>query len=163
MDGIILNYDPKSATGIIKTEDGKLFPFKKANWQERRMPRPNDRVDFEAAAGAATYICYVQEKDDAVPAKTTAKAGVNIDIGLIAGGYAVVFFMAAIVDSLINLIGLDANDMIGLFVILDLVTVAAWIWGTNYKIMRGIATLCAVLVTALAVFILVRHGLQADA
>ena len=54
MDGIILNYDPKGATGIIKTEDGKMFPFKKADWQERRMPRPNDRVDFEAPAGSAT-------------------------------------------------------------------------------------------------------------
>ncbi len=40
MDGIILNYDPKSATGIIKTEDGKLFPFKKADWQERRSLGP---------------------------------------------------------------------------------------------------------------------------
>ena len=74
MDGIILNYDPKSATGIIKTADGKLLPFKKADWQERRMPRPDDRVDFEAAEGAATYICYVQEKDDAALAKTSAKA-----------------------------------------------------------------------------------------
>jgi hypothetical protein len=163
MDGIILNYDPKSATGIIKTEDGKMFPFKKADWQERRMPRPNDRVDFEAPAGAATCICYVQEKDDAVQDKATAKAGVNIDFGLVAGGFAIAFFMAAIVDSLLNLIGLDANDMVGLFVILDLLTVAAWIWGTNHRIMRIVATVCAVSVTALAVFILVRHGLQADA
>jgi hypothetical protein len=163
MDGIILNYDPKGATGIIKTEDGKMFPFKKADWQERRMPRPNDRVDFEAPAGSATYICYVQEKDDAAPAKTTAKTGLNIDLGLIAGGYAITFFMAAIVDSLLNLIGLDANDMVGLFIILDLLTVAAWIWGTKYRIMRIVATVCAVSVTALAVFILVRHGLQAHA
>ena len=163
MDGIILSYDPKSATGIIKTEDGKLFPFKKANWQERRMPRPNDRVDFEAAAGSATYICYVQEKDDAVPAKTTAKTPASIDLGLVAGGYSIVFFLAAIGDALTNIIGLDANDMVGLFVILDLITVAAWIWGTNYRVMRGIATLFAVSVTGLAVFILVRHSLQTGA
>lgn len=163
MDGIILNYDPKSATGIIRTEDGKMFPFKKADWQERRMPRPNDRVDFEAEAGAATYICYVQEKDDAAPAKPSVKAPANIDFGLVAGGYSIVFFMAAIFDVLTNLIGLDANDMVGLFVILDLITVAAWIWGTNHRVMRGIATLFAVSVTALAVIILVRHGLQADA
>lgn len=163
MDGIILNYDPKSATGIIKTKDGKLFPFKKADWQERRMPQPDDRVDFEAEAGAATYICYVQEKDGAVSAKTNAKAGVSIDIGLIAGSYAIAFFMTAIVDSLFNIIGLDANDMIGLFVVLDLLTVAAWIWGTNYRIMRIIATVCAVAVTTLAVLILVRHGLAGGA
>ena len=163
MDGIILNYDPKSATGIIKTEDGKLFPFKKADWQERRMPRPDDRVDFEAEGGGATYICYVREEGDVLPAKTTAKTGVNIDLGQIAGGFAIAFFMAAIVDSLFNIIGLDANDMIGLFVILDLLTAAAWIWGTNNKVMRGIATVCAVLVTALAVLILVRHGLAGDA
>ena len=58
--------------------------------------------------------------------------------------------MAAIVDSLFNVIGLDANDMIGMFIVLDLLTAAAWIWGTNYRIMRGIATVCAVAVTALA-------------
>ena len=98
-----------------------------------------------------------------LPAKTTAKTGVNIDLGQIAGGFAIAFFMAAIVDSLFNIIGLDANDMIGLFVILDLLTAAAWIWGTNNKVMRGIATVCAVLVTALAVLILVRHGLAGDA
>ena len=140
-----------------------MFPFKKADWQERRMPRPNDRVDFEAPAGSATYICYVQEKDDAVSAKTNAKAGVSIDIGLIAGSYAIAFFMTALVDSLFNIIGLDANDMIGLFVVLDLLTVAAWIWGTNYRIMRIIATVCAVAVTTLAVLILVRHGLAGGA
>ena len=159
MDGIILNYDPKSATGIIKTEDGKLFPFKKADWQERRMPRPNDRVDFEAAAGAATYICYVQEKDGAVQAKAAANTPATIDIGLVAGGYSIVFFLAAIFDALTNIIGLLPNDIIGLFVVLDLITVASWIWGSNYKVMRGIATLFAVAVTGMAVFILVRHGL----
>jgi hypothetical protein len=53
--------------------------------------------------------------------------------------------------------------MVGLFIILDLLTVAAWIWGTKYRIMRIVATVCAVSVTALAVFILVRHGLQAHA
>lgn len=163
MDGIILNYDPKRATGTIKTEDGKLFPFKKGDWQERRMPRPNDRVDFKAPAGAATYICYVQEKDDAVPAKTTAKAPAGIDLGLVAGGYSIVFFLAAIGDALTNIIGLNANDIIGLFVVLDLITAASWILGSNYRVMRGIATLFAVSVTGLAVLILARHSLHTGA
>ena len=162
MNGVILNYDPKSATGIIRTEDGKMLPFKKADWQERRLPRPDDLVDFEVEAGVATYICYRKEEDDAIPVKTAEKAVVKLDIGLMAGGYSIAFFLAAIIDVLTNIIGLDASDMVGLFVILDLLTAAAWVWGTNYRLMRGIATVCAVAVTGLAVFILLRHTLQAD-
>ena len=160
MDGVILNYDPKSAAGIIKTGDGKMLPFKKADWQERRIPRPDDKVEFELEDGAAKYIYYTKEEDDAVPVKIAPKAGINIDLGLIAGGYAVCFFALAILDVMLGVALIDENDIVGLFVILDLITVAAWIWGTNYKIMRGIATLCAVAVTLLAAFVLVRHTLQ---
>ena len=160
MDGIIVNYDPKSATGIIRA-GGKTYPFKRADWQERRAPRIDDRVEFEAQNDSATQVYHMAEKDrlPIAPEKLAA----SFDLGLIAGGYAIVFFMAAIFDSLINVIGLDANDMIGLFVILDLLTLAAWIRGTNYRIMRTVATVCAVAVTGLAVFILLRHMLHGEA
>ena len=35
MDGTIVNYDPKKATGIIRTKDGKEFLFRKADWREK--------------------------------------------------------------------------------------------------------------------------------
>ncbi len=160
MDGIILNYDPKSATGIIRA-GGKMYPFKRADWQERRAPRIGDKVEFEVENDSATQIYHTFEKDRVPTTPETIAA--SFDLGLISGGYAIIFFLAAIIDSLLNVMNLDANDMVGLFVILDILTLAAWIRGTNYRIMRGIATLFAVAVTALAVFILVRHMLQVEA
>jgi hypothetical protein len=160
MDGVIVKYDPKSATGIIRS-DGKMYQFKRAGWQERRAPRIDDKVEFEAENDSATQIYHMAEKDRLPTA--AEKIAASFDLGLIAGGYAIVFFLAAIVDSFINVIGLDANDMIGLFVILDLLTLAAWMRSTNYRIMRIVATVFAAAVTGLAVLILVRHTLQGGA
>ncbi len=159
MDGIIVSYDPKKATGIVRTEDSKEFPFRKADWHESRAPRRNDRVDFEAEGDKAKDVYFFQEEDKAaLPPKKAA--AVSFDIGLAAGGYAIVFFAAAIFDTIFHAIDLDANDIIGLLVVLDLFTVAAWIWGTQYKLMRGIATLCAALTTLMVVLLVARHMLQ---
>ncbi len=160
MDGIVVNYDPKSATGIVRTEDGKMFPFRKADWHESRAPRRDGRVDLEVEGDKATEDYYFQEQAKPAP-ETAAKGGGGLDIGLIAGGYAIVFFGAAIFDALFHAMELDANDLVALFVILDILTLAAWIWGTKYKLVRGFATLCAVSVTALALVIAARHMLQA--
>lgn len=154
MDGVILNYDPKSATGIIRA-GGKMYPFKRADWQERRAPQSGDKVEFEVADDSAVQVCH-QLEEDRLPT-ATEKIATSFDFGLIAGGYAIVFFFVSIVDSLMNVIRLDANDMVGLFVILDILTLAAWIRGTNFRIMRTVATVFAVAVTALAAFILLRH------
>lgn len=156
MNGIILNYDPKSATGIVRTEDGKMFPFHKSGWHESRAPQPGDKVDFEAEGEKAKDIYLFHEP---LPAKA-ASIGSGFDLGLVAGGYAIVFFAAAIFDALFHALDLDANDMIGLLVLLDLLTLAAWIWGTKNKLMRGIATACAVSTTALGALLLARHALQ---
>jgi hypothetical protein len=86
-----------------------------------------------------------------------SSAASSFDFGLIAGGYAVVFFSAAIFDGLFAILKLGPNDMVGLFVVLDILTAAAWIRGTNYKGMRGVATLFAVAVTGMAALILSRH------
>ncbi len=121
----------------------------------------------------AIYLVYSLKAKDEVPtaSKARTKTGAakpgakpvafnivsDFDIGLVAGGYAIVFFATAIFDALFAVIKLDGNDMIGLFVVLDVLTAAAWIWGTKYKLMRGIATLFAVSVTALALFLFSRH------
>lgn len=160
MDGIILNYDPKSATGVIKSEDGKIFQFRKAHWHESRAPRRDDRVDFEVKEEKVTEIYLFQEEYKPAP-KTAVKTGISVDIGLIAGGYAVVFFAVAIFDVFFFSVGLAPNDYIALSVILDILTIAAWIWSTNYKVMRRIATLFAGSLTALELAILARHMLRA--
>jgi hypothetical protein len=81
----------------------------------------------------------------------------TLDFGLIAGSYAVIFFAVAILDGLFAVLNLGPNDMVGLFVVLDLLTIAAWIRGTNYNIMRAIATFFAVAVTGMAALIISRH------
>jgi hypothetical protein len=84
----------------------------------------------------------------------------KFDLGMIAGGYTIVFFTVAIFDALYPLIKIDPNDMVGLIIVLDLLTAAAWIWGSENKMMRAIATLFAVCVTAMAALILIKlkHG-----
>jgi hypothetical protein len=159
MDGTIVKYDPKKATGIIRTKDGKEFLFRKADWRESRAPRRNDRVDFEAGGDKAKDVYFFQEEDKAAP-PPQKPAPVKFDIGLAAGGYAIVFFSAAIFDMIFHAIDLDANDIIGLLVVLDLFTIAAWIWGTQYKLMRGIATLFAALTTLMVALLVARHMLQ---
>jgi len=159
MDGIIASYDPKKATGIVRTKDGKEFPFRKADWRESRAPRRNDRVDFEADGDKAKDVYFFQEEvKAALPAQKPA--AIKFDIGLAAGGYAIVFFSAAIFDGLFHALDFDANDIIGLLVVLDLFTIASWIWGTQYKLMRGIATLCAALTTLMVALLVARHMLQ---
>jgi hypothetical protein len=159
MDGIILNYDPISATGTIQS-GGKMYPFKRADWQERRAPRINNKVEFEVEGDSAVQILHMLEEDRLPTA--AEKFVARFDFGLIAGGYAVIFFLVYTIDSFVNIINIDANDAVILFVILDILTVAAWIRGTNYKIMRGVATVFAVALTSFAAFILLWHILQGE-
>ncbi len=163
MDGIIHSYNPKSATGVIRTKDGQKFSFRRADWHESRAPRRNDRVDFQAEGEMAADIYFFQNANKAAPqaARTSAlKSQAPLDFGLIAVGYGIVFFAAAISDVFFNIIRLDANDITGLFVILDILVIVAWISGTKFKLMRGVATLFAVAVTALALVILARHAIK---
>jgi hypothetical protein len=155
MDGIIVNYNLKKSTGIVRTGDGKEFPFRKADWHESRAPRRNDRVDFEVEGDKAKDVYLFQE---ALPPKKPA--GIKFDVGLAAGGYGIFFFAAAILDALFDIIGLKPDDIIGLIVVLDLFTIAAWIWGTQYRLMRGIATLFAALTTLMVALLVARHMLQ---
>jgi len=163
MDGIIHSYNPKSATGIIRTKDGQKFPFRRADWHESRAPRRNDRVDFQAEGEKATDVCFFQKENKAAPqaARTSAlKSVAPLDFGLVAGGYALVFLSAAIFDVFFNMIKLDANDIAGLFVILDILVIIAWISGSKFKVTRGVATFWAVAVTVLALVLLARHAIK---
>src|SRR5208282_3690157 len=115
MDGIIVNYDPKSATGTIRTKDGQKFSFRKADWYENRSPRRNYHVDFQAEGETATGVCFFQKEKMAGAKAAPVAASMRmapLDFGLIAGGYAIVFFLAAIFDAFFNVIGLDPNDII---------------------------------------------------
>jgi hypothetical protein len=47
--------------------------------------------------------------------------------------------------------------MVGLIVVLDILTVIAWIRGTKFKVTRGIATLFAVAASGLVLLILRKH------
>ncbi len=163
MDGIIVNYDPKSATGTIRIKEGQKFSFRKADWHESRSPRRNYRVDFQAEGGKATDIYFYQNEKvpDAKAAQMAAlKPPAPLDFGLIAGGYAIVFATAAIADVFFNVIRLDGNDIIALFVILDILVVIAWISGSKYKLILGFATLFAVAVTGLSLYVLARHAIK---
>jgi hypothetical protein len=71
-------------------------------------------------------------KRAAIPAgKSAPLKPSGFDLGMIAGGYAVVFFTVAIFDALFAFIKIAPNDMVGLIIVLDLLTIAAWIWGSN--------------------------------
>ncbi len=163
MDGIIHSYDPKSATGTIRTKDGQKFSFRKADWYESRSPRRNYRVDFQPDGEKATDV-YLFQKENIAADKAAQTAAlrrvVPLDFGLIAGGYAIVFITAAIFDAFFDVIGLGPNDIIALFVILDILVVIAWISGSKFRLMRGLATLFAVAVTALSLVLLARHAIN---
>ncbi len=163
MDGIIVNYNPKSATGTIRTKAGQTFSFRKADWHESRSPRRDYRVDFQAEGEKATDIYFFKKENTAgaKAAQTTAlRRSTPLDFGLIAGCYAIAFFAAAILDVFFNVIRLEPNDIIALFVILDILVVIAWVSGSKFKLMRGLATLFAVAVTALFLFLLARHAIH---
>jgi hypothetical protein len=163
MDGIIVSYDPKSATGTIRTKDGQKLSFRKADWHESRSPRRNYRVNFRAEGENATDIHFFQ-KENIAAAKVDQMAALNrivpLDFGLIAGGYAIVFVAATVFDTFFDAIGLDADDIIALFVIFDFLVVLAWISGSKFKLMRGLSTLFAVAVTALSLILLARQAIN---
>ncbi|MGC2600735.1 MAG: hypothetical protein WA384_05210 [Rhodomicrobium sp.] len=163
MDGIIVNYNPKSATGTIRAKDGQKFSFRKADWRESRSPRRNYRVEFQADGEEATGISFFQKENTAgaKAAQTTASWRPEpFDLGLIAGLYAIGFFSAAILDVFFNVIRLERNDIIALFVILDILVAVAWISGSKFKLMRGVATFCAVAITGLFLVLLTRHAIN---
>ena len=159
MDGIIVNYDPKSATGIVRTEDGKMFPFRKADWRESRAPRRNDRVDFEAEGDKAKDVYFFQEE---AKRRHRPKSPRQLSSILASRPAAMPSSFSRRRFSMGSSMRLDfdANDIIGLIVVLDLFTIAAWIWGTQYKLMRGIATLFAALTTLMVALLVARHMLQ---
>lgn len=162
MNGIILSYSPKTATGIIRANDGEKFSFRRADWREGRSPRRNDRVDFSPDGENATDIYFFQKekKTAPLPSKTVLESGAVLDFGLIAAGYGIIFFGAAVLDVFFNIIRLDGNDIIGLFIILDILVAVAWISGTKFKPARTLATVFAGLTTALAIIILGSHALH---
>jgi hypothetical protein len=155
MNGVIVNYDQRSGTGIIQTADGKMFPFGKADWRPSLLPRRNDKVEFAEKNGKAAEVNFPLGQEPA--GANLRRAAASFDAGLIAGAYAIMFFAAAIANAFFNLIEIDANDIVGLTVILVLLTLASWIWGSGYKIMRLIASIFAGSVTVLAAIILIRH------
>ncbi len=168
MDGIILNYDRKSATGVVKALDGRLFAFKAGEWRGRLLPRRNDRAEFEAEGGEARNIHFPQGWEPAVAA--LRKAADSFDMGYIAGVYAIVFFLAVILigilDVSLSMVGIDEGDiqiLFAAFVILDILTVAAWMWGSNYKKMRAFASIVAGGGTVVLAAVLVKYALQGGA
>ncbi len=134
-----------------------------SRWYESRSPRRNYRVEFQAEGEKATDISFFQKENtaDAKAAQTTSLGRpAPLDLGLIAGAYAIAFFAAAIFDVFFNVIRLERNDIIALFIILDILVVIAWISGSKYKLMRGLATLFAVAVTTLSLVLLARHAIN---
>lgn len=165
MDGIVLNYDPKSGTGIVRTQDGKMFPFEKADWRGSLALRRNDRVEFDAEGAIARNIRFPQGQEPAGAA--LRKVAAYLDYGFAAGAFTIVFLLIAVPVAILNVglsvVEIDESELVLSFisfVILDLLTAAAWIWGTSYKKMRTTATVFAVAATGLAVFILVKHALE---
>ena len=146
---------------MIRTKDGRQFSFRKADWFESRAPRRNDRVDFQAEGDKAAGVYFFQESDrSARPSKPASAPNSALDLGLIAAGYAIVLFASAIFDAFFNVIGLDPGDIIALFVILDILVAAAWMFGSNFRLMRWIATIFATAVTALALVFLAKHAIN---
>jgi hypothetical protein len=114
---------------------------------------------------AVYFVNSIRAKKEVAPSfkgatrnkQDTVRAPSGTDFGMIAGSYAIFFFAAAIFEALFAFIKLGPNDMIGLIVVLDLLTVIAWVRRTDYKLMRGIATLFAVAATGLVLLILRKH------
>jgi len=164
MDGIILQYDRKSATGVVEARDGRLFAFSASGWRARVLPRRRDRVAFEAEDGEATDVHFPSGREPAGAA--IRKAADAFDMGYIAGVYAIVFFVAAMAMAVLNIVLTvmtpgeeEIQILFGAFVILAGLTAAAWMWGSRYRKLRGFASIVAGTgVVALAV-ILVKNVL----
>jgi hypothetical protein len=115
--------------------------------------------------GAVYFVKSAKEKSEISqgqkgapgPGQNAGRSPGDLDFGMIAGSYATVFFTVSIFEGLFAILKLTPNDFVGLIVILDILTVIAWIRQTNYKLMRGIATLAAVSVTALVLAMLRKH------
>jgi hypothetical protein len=164
MDGIVVNYDPKSQTGIVLS-DGEMYPFRKADWRASLAPRRKDRVEFAVEGRLAKHIRFPQGREPADAALRRIAAG--FDFGLMAGVYAVAFLVSAslvaILNVLLSMVEIDESEigiLIAASVILVLLTAAAWIWGTSYRGMRTVASGVAISATGVAVFILVKNALQ---
>jgi len=151
MNGVIKAYDPKTGSGVIRTAGGRKFSFARNDWHESKLPATGDRVDFLARGKNAAKVYLFPRKDIPAPAAQTS------DFGLIAGGFTVVFIFAIIVDVFFNILKLTPNDMAGLGVILCIFVIISWVRGTNYKLMRGMATAFVLLGTAMALPAIIKH------
>ncbi|MGO8954928.1 MAG: hypothetical protein ACLPWS_18570 [Rhodomicrobium sp.] len=150
MNGVIKAYDPKTGSGVIRMAGGLKFAFEKGDWHEIKLPAIGDRVDFQVNGKNATEVYLFPRKDRPAAARA-------LDFGLIAGGFAIVFMSAIIVDVFFNILKLKPNDMVGLGIILYILVIISWVQGTNYKIVRGMATAYVLLATALALPIIINH------
>jgi len=151
MNGVIKAYDPKTGSGIIRTPGGRKFSFEKGDWHESKPPATGDRVDFLVKGKNAADVYLFPRKDVAAPAPYTS------DFGLIAGGFAVVFMSATLVDVFFNILKLTPNDMVGLGIILYILVIISWVKGTKYKLARGMATAFVLLATAMALPAIIKH------
>src|SRR5579863_746970 len=56
MDGVVLNFDAESSSGLIRASDGKRYRFAPTDWASPGAARQGDLVDFEPLDERATEI-----------------------------------------------------------------------------------------------------------
>jgi hypothetical protein len=168
MEGAILYYDNKSATGIIEGQDGKLFPFKGAEWQPGLRPRRRDRVEFDSDGGQGRNVRF--PKGQAPAGATLRKVSDGFDLGYIAGLYAILFLLAAtalaVLNIVLSIVALEEAELIvlaGAFVLLDILAPMSWMLGSHYRKMRAFASIVAAVGTVALVAIMVRQALLGGA
>jgi hypothetical protein len=168
MEGAILYYDKKSATGLIQIQDGKLLPFRGAEWKPGLKPRRRDRVAFENDGGEARNVGFPHGQAPAGAALRKVSDG--FDWGYIAGVYSILFLLAAIGLAVLNIalsiVALEEAELIlmaAAFVFLDILAPMSWMTGTNYRKMRGFASIVAVAGTAVLAAIVIRQALLGGA
>lgn len=76
MRGILIHYNPQSAQGLIRAEDGKRYAFYGQDWQSERRPSVNDEVDFEVD-GTLAYDIYLLKAGRA-PAPASSAPSVDL-------------------------------------------------------------------------------------
>jgi hypothetical protein len=168
MDGVILNYDQQSATGIVEAGNGKLFPFRQSAWRASVPPRRKDRVEFEAEGGEAKEIRFPKGQEPAGAAMR--KVAGAFDMGWIAGVYAIGFCVLAgallVLNVLLPVVKVDEAEftiLFGGFVLLDVLAAAAWMWRSRYRKMRAFAAIIAIGGTVAVAAILLKDALQGGA
>lgn len=71
MEGVILDFNLESRTGVVRCNQGTRYSFTLDEWKSSDLPRPGERVDFVPSADQASNLYRLQTQ---VPVSTPAQA-----------------------------------------------------------------------------------------